>query len=135
MYCYKCHSNMSKKTFHNVIIDICPICGAVWLDQNEFDLILFKLNKNTKNIQKQLRKQIIHENNKLTTIGLCPKCNTNKLIIKYLNGIQLDYCQNCKGYYFDYKEFDKLIKICEKQHVINFFKKIKLKLINIFKKK
>ncbi|HEX3008257.1 MAG TPA: zf-TFIIB domain-containing protein [Bacteroidales bacterium] len=39
----------------------------------------------------------------------CPKCNVN-LIMSERQGIEIDYCPNCRGVWLDRGELDKIIE-------------------------
>jgi Zn-finger nucleic acid-binding protein len=40
---------------------------------------------------------------------ICPVCNYDMLVVEY-NNIELDYCNNCKGVWFDSGELELLLK-------------------------
>lgn len=40
---------------------------------------------------------------------ICPRCNTN-LAISNTQGIEIDYCPNCKGVWLDRGELEKIIE-------------------------
>ena len=40
---------------------------------------------------------------------MCPACRTDMIVIEYHN-IELDYCNNCKGVWFDSGELELLLK-------------------------
>lgn len=37
----------------------------------------------------------------------CPVCNVEMKVVKY-KGVEVDYCEKCKGVWFDLKEIDQL---------------------------
>ncbi|MFM7681589.1 MAG: zf-TFIIB domain-containing protein [Bacteroidota bacterium] len=39
----------------------------------------------------------------------CPKCHVN-LLMSERNGIEIDYCPNCRGVWLDRGELDKIIE-------------------------
>jgi Zn-finger nucleic acid-binding protein len=39
----------------------------------------------------------------------CPKCNVN-LVMSERQGIEIDYCPNCRGVWLDRGELDKIIE-------------------------
>jgi uncharacterized protein len=41
---------------------------------------------------------------------LCPICKTTKLAISSREGIEIDYCPDCRGVWLDRGELDKLIE-------------------------
>jgi Zn-finger nucleic acid-binding protein len=40
---------------------------------------------------------------------ICPRCNTN-LAISNTQGIEIDYCPNCRGVWLDRGELEKIIE-------------------------
>jgi Zn-finger nucleic acid-binding protein len=40
---------------------------------------------------------------------ICPVCNYDMLVVEY-HDIELDYCNSCKGVWFDYGELELLLK-------------------------
>jgi Zn-finger nucleic acid-binding protein len=45
----------------------------------------------------------------------CPVCKEVKLIISDRNGIEIDYCPDCRGVWLDRGELDKIIDRAEGQ--------------------
>jgi len=39
MKCPKCGSDLEEINYHNVMIDKCPECNGIWLDQGELELL------------------------------------------------------------------------------------------------
>jgi Zn-finger nucleic acid-binding protein len=40
---------------------------------------------------------------------ICPVCKNDMIVVEYHN-IELDYCNSCKGVWFDYEELELLLK-------------------------
>ena len=40
----------------------------------------------------------------------CPQCKDNALVMSERQGIEIDYCPNCRGIWLDRGELDKLIE-------------------------
>lgn len=40
----------------------------------------------------------------------CPTCNDSNLLIAERQGIEIDYCPNCRGVWLDRGELDKIIE-------------------------
>lgn len=47
-------------------------------------------------------------NDKITNM-ICPRCNT-VLTISIMQGIEIDYCSNCRGVWLDRGELEKIIE-------------------------
>ena len=41
---------------------------------------------------------------------LCPTCVSERLVMSERSGIEIDYCQKCRGVWLDRGELDKLIE-------------------------
>jgi len=41
---------------------------------------------------------------------ICPVCNYDMIVVEYHN-IELDYCNSCKGVWFDYGELELLLEL------------------------
>jgi len=39
----------------------------------------------------------------------CPSCSETALVISYRQGVEIDYCPECRGVWLDRGELDKLI--------------------------
>lgn len=46
---------------------------------------------------------------------ICPKCN-NVLRVAARDGVEIDYCPNCRGIWLDKGELDKIIKNTEEYY-------------------
>lgn len=46
---------------------------------------------------------------------ICPNCENEKLIMTERQGIEIDYCSNCRGIWLDRGELDKLIERSQQQ--------------------
>lgn len=40
----------------------------------------------------------------------CPVCKTSKLVMSERQGVEIDYCPNCRGVWLDRGELDKIIE-------------------------
>lgn len=41
---------------------------------------------------------------------LCPRCQTTTLLMSDRNGVEIDYCPDCRGVWLDRGELDKIIE-------------------------
>jgi Zn-finger nucleic acid-binding protein len=51
---------------------------------------------------------------------ICPVCKHHMIVVEYHN-IELDYCNNCKGVWFDSGELELLLKSCNLEEPKAFF--------------
>ncbi len=110
MECIRCNIRMNKEIKHGVLIDSCPICDGVWLDHGELDM----LKKGEKKINSELLKDLYQEveiesQASRSKTGLCPKCDSNNFALKLVHGVEIDYCSDCKGAFFDWGEIEEII--------------------------
>lgn len=40
----------------------------------------------------------------------CPVCENTELLLSERNGVEIDYCPNCRGIWLDRAELDKIIE-------------------------
>ena len=101
--CLKCSIPMEEiLTRKGILIDICPYCNGVWLDQGELNF--FAKDKNLLNdyeIKGLEKAHNIHYK--------CPKCHSD-MQLGCIPGYsyQVEECLSCKGLFFDAHEFKKL---------------------------
>lgn len=41
---------------------------------------------------------------------LCPNCSNTRLVMSERQGVEIDYCPNCRGVWLDRGELDKIIE-------------------------
>jgi Zn-finger nucleic acid-binding protein len=83
----------------NVIIDVCPNCQGIWLDNNELQKILGdrKLaNYLTKHIGTQSKSELV-----------CPRCG-GLMDLEYAQDVEIDVCLVCHGAWLDAGELERL---------------------------
>lgn len=49
----------------------------------------------------------------------CPVCTDTTLLMSEKQGVEIDYCPNCRGVWLDRGELDKLIQLSVSQQVQN----------------
>ena len=101
--CPRCWVEMKKEEINilgpNVIIDVCPKCQGIWLDDNELKKILGdrKLaNYLTKHIGTQSKSKLV-----------CPRCG-GLMDLEYAEDVEIDVCLNCHGSWLDCGELERL---------------------------
>ena len=110
MDCIKCTQAMSKAKMQGVLVDKCNICGGIWLDGGELEMIKYNDSKDDDALLKEARSEVLEEKMRLvTTEGLCPKCQKQRINTYVRSGVEVDQCPACKGIFFDYGELDEII--------------------------
>jgi len=106
--CPKCWVAMDKEELEvlgpNVVIDVCPKCGGIWLDHGELKKLLKdrKLSDYlTEHIGTQSKSQLV-----------CPRCGW-LMDIETAEDVDVDVCLNCGGVWLDYGELEKLREISQ----------------------
>jgi hypothetical protein len=102
---------MKKTARDNLLIDMCPDCGGVWLDGGELEMMESGTGQSVDHLVQQARKEMLQDSSRLVHLqGLCPKCEGSHLQPVKKRGIELDLCPKCKGMFFDEKELDLVLK-------------------------
>jgi len=110
MDCIKCKKPMSKAKMEGVLVDKCNICGGIWLDAGELEMLMAHETKSPDELIREAKSEIIAEKSRLLyTEGLCPKCQGQQMKRYMRAGVELDRCPACKGLFFDYGELDKVM--------------------------
>jgi uncharacterized protein len=52
----------------------------------------------------------------------CPVCKDFKLVMSERQGIEIDYCPNCRGVWLDRGELDKIIERTGKEEAVQYQK-------------
>jgi len=86
-------------------IEVCHMCGSIWIDGNNIAKILLLPNL-PDNIE---IKKIFRSKDALVKEGerICPKCYGQLYVINQM-GIPVDQCKICKGILFDRSELKKV---------------------------
>ena len=101
--CPKCWVTLRQEDVEvfgpNIVIDRCPKCSGIWLDQGELNKLLRdrKLsNYLTKHIGTQSKSQLV-----------CPRCGW-LMDIETAEDVEIDVCLKCGGVWLDCGELEKL---------------------------
>lgn len=105
MHCPSCREQLERLEFHGIEVDQCRVCRGLWLDHGEIDQ-LFSLKKLPERL---MNHEVYREPDQIVPEGhrTCPRCKAFLLVIE-VDGIKLDACPNCKGFFCDLGEFAKL---------------------------
>lgn len=118
MICYKCHNEMKKKVCNYQVIDYCENCGGIWLDADEFQKILFSMDKTEQSeLLRIVNEEKTLQRNKLYIYGVCPRCFAKKLTAIRMFGVTVDKCEHCHGIYFDRNELTKLVNTIQSKNL------------------
>ena len=126
MLCPKCSVPLIVVERNEIELDWCPECEGFWFDENEIEILKYKLGIDHKIIN-PMEVDIVKTNEKLCK---CPKCNSFMGKVE-INGIILDKCMKNHGIWFDKSELSELFNkfsSSEENSTVNF-------LGEVFKKK
>lgn len=111
MDCIRCHTTMEKSTVLGVVSDTCPSCRGTWLDAGELKMLEDGQRKSYDEMMTEIKEeQTVEQEQILSVIGLCPKCQKAPMQLVNYRGVELDYCPSCKGLYFDMGELKEVIR-------------------------
>jgi len=113
MHCPACRSSLQPHTFSEVEVDQCSHCEGVWLDSKEIDLLFQEEN---------LPEQLVNASEDEQPLArvpeghrTCPRCNIFLTLVE-VDGIKLDVCSDCKGFFADRGEFQQLASAAERRY-------------------
>jgi Zn-finger nucleic acid-binding protein len=111
MDCFRCRQAMKKANRDGVLVDACDTCGGVWLDAGELEVLERKEAQGRSELVRQARQEVAEESRQiLKVVGLCPKCQRVRLKQVVKRGVQLDFCPDCQGLFFDDRELERALK-------------------------
>ena len=104
---------MEPLEFRSIEVDQCRVCRGLWLDLGEIDR-LFALKKLPDRL---LNHEVYHTPAQVVPEGhrTCPRCNSFLVVID-VDGISLDACLDCKGFFCDLGEFANLEAAAERRY-------------------
>jgi len=108
MNCPVCLLPMKSLKLEEIEIDPCIYCGGLWLDKGELAAFIRKGK-----IPERLVSTFCLDMRKMKMMDgerNCPRCNVQFKIIDY-DGVFVDFCPQCEGFWFDRGELLKILQI------------------------
>ena len=97
MRCPKCDAEMTTMTHRGITVDRCNQCHGIWLDRNEFDLLLgrglaksFDLGRFSP-LSPELDR----------TPAVCRRCGVEMVSLVGPADVRFEWCEACDGMFFD----------------------------------
>ncbi len=109
MLCPVCDTEMIILEFNMIEIDFCTLCGGVWLDEGELELLLSPENGNCAAVS-----GIISDLKKCTVTGgarKCPVCRKKMVPVELSTKppVEIDKCPRNHGLWFDKGELEQVM--------------------------
>jgi Zn-finger nucleic acid-binding protein len=109
MLCPVCDTEMLILEFNKIEIDFCTLCGGVWLDEGELELLISPENGNPSSSS-----GIISDLKKSTVAGAarkCPVCRKKMLPVELSikPPVEIDKCPLNHGLWFDKGELEQIM--------------------------
>jgi Zn-finger nucleic acid-binding protein len=101
--CPSCEQSLSKRLSHYVEVDVCKNCGGLWLDHGEFDALVARRFVG----HEAERDMAQHTFVKATKVLHCP-VDRGPMVGVEFDGLELDYCHECRGIWLGGKERERL---------------------------
>jgi len=131
MNCFGCGTAMRKGNRDGVLVDACPNCGGVWLDAGELEALERRESRERAGLLHQARQELAEEMQQvLKIVDMCPRCQAARLKRTHRHGVQIDYCPNCKGLYFDDRELERVMKASKEKASMGFLEGV----LSLFRK-
>lgn len=111
MHCIRCKSDMVKNKLKGVLIDYCKNCDAFWLDQGELEALESGMAKSESELRgERVNEMKLERLRPVTVLSTCPKCQEGQIKERNMDGVRVDYCNNCRGLYFDHGELQQILE-------------------------
>jgi len=106
--CPNCKKEMVVLELDKVEIDHCLLCGGIWLDEGELELLLEGASEKNKLLASfKINKKIDEKKRK------CPACGKKmyKVLCDMEKKVLIDSCSKNHGLWFDRGELDQLLEM------------------------
>jgi len=109
MLCPVCDTEMLILEFNKIEIDFCSLCGGVWLDEGELELLISPENSNpspVSGIIADLKKSMSASGGRK-----CPVCRRKMVPVELsiIPPVEIDKCPQNHGLWFDKDELEQIM--------------------------
>ena len=104
MNCPKCNNTLTLDEAEWHIGYICARCFGIWLPPNYLESLLYQQPFDVTEFRDSLVQGKVESGKRL----ICPSCS-QPLTTSNTNDVELDWCERCKGVWFDRQELTKLV--------------------------
>lgn len=109
MDCPECNKKMQNCIVGSVKVKECPSCNGTWFEEEQLRIAKEQIDPDLNWMDFELWKHP----DKFKIMGnpiSCPFCSAKMVSIDYRDtGIEIDYCQNCRGVWLGGKKFLQII--------------------------
>jgi len=112
MYCPRCKEKLERTNSSGIETEKCLYCDGVWAPGESLRLLL---KKEPKAPSLESLKKVANGGASEVSELACPECSDESLGKVASFGVELDYCANCNGIYFDAGELKAVLPTVHKQ--------------------
>ena len=102
--CPRCNEKMETASSAEVITNRCLYCNGVWIDGISLNTLLE--HESTTLTTSAIQKDFLFSDKDISRH--CPDCTNQDLKQVFVKTVELDYCQECNGLFFDEGELIQL---------------------------
>ena len=104
--CSNCQTEMTRDEAGDIITEVCPGCGGVFLDKGELNVLATGMKGDIEycSVDKEFHQDRFPQRS-------CPKCETQQMIkinLLRLSDLVFDYCPKCEGFFLDKGEIQNM---------------------------
>jgi len=111
MLCHICDKKLEKVIKGNISLFVCPECKGIAVKDKDLKNIILMTKKIIKkgDLAPPVKVNIMKYSKQKVPLSKCPSCKYNLYTIEN-RGLELDYCLNCKTFWFDKGELSSFIE-------------------------
>ena len=106
MDCPKCHIAMSRRRQHGTSAVHCSRCSGLWLSR---EAVAEAVGKTRQGESFNPAADVIPSPGGHESALACPQCSPLALEVRTFHGIQVEWCPECRGFFFNRGEMQKLL--------------------------
>lgn len=109
MLCPVCDTEMLILEFNRIEIDFCSLCGGIWLDEGELELLISPEKSNCSSVSgiiSDIKKSAV-----ATGTRKCPVCRKKMVPVEFSTNppVEIDKCPLNQGLWFDKGELEQIM--------------------------
>lgn len=108
MDCPRCSAELITMKLGKTEIDGCPLCGGLLLDHGELDRVAVPHDGDLEYSTLDDESFLHDDAQPLASCPRCPESTMCKVEFNIYTGIILDYCRDCRSFWLDGAELDRI---------------------------